>query len=54
MSSELSRIAQDIVDATSIFVRTRTINIMDTDGIIIASSAETISRIWTRYSATLK
>lgn len=38
MSSELSRIAQDIVDATSIFVRTRTINIMDTDGIIIASS----------------
>ena len=38
MNRKLSLIAQDIVDATSIFVRTRTINIMDTNGIIIASS----------------
>ncbi len=38
MTNELLRIAQDIVDATSIFIRTRTINIMDISGTIIASS----------------
>ena len=46
MRSELSRIAQDIVDATSIFVRTRTINIMDTEGIIIASSDHSRIGTW--------
>lgn len=44
----LDSIAQGIVDATSSFVKTRTINIMDTNGIIIASSDK--SRIGSLHS----
>ena len=43
--SAFSDLAQDFVEATSSLVRGRTINIMDTDGIIIAS---TESAVFTR------
>ena len=45
-------LAQKIVDSTSCFVKTRTINIMNTKGIIIASSD--ISRIGTIHEGALE
>ena len=37
--SEFAKLAQDFVEATSLLVGQRTINIMDQKGIIIASTA---------------